>query len=197
MAVIDRFTFRPADPTVPERVMAAVLDRPHRITATVDVPPGGAEGVLLAHGGVAGGYVLFLLHRRLVYTHTSGSYRYERTVVSTMDIPGGPHHLGFEFEPTGLPDPLTGAGGPGHARLTVDGTRVGYERLLSTAPSVLGPGARLSCGHDPGPPISSRYRPPFAFTGVLRHVTVEVSASEAVTASAGGTRRPRRSPVPY
>lgn len=201
MVVTDlkRFTYRPAgrtDPAVPvPDAVAGVLDRPHRITATVEVPPDGADGVLLAHGGVAGGYVLFVRHRRLRYTHTSGSYRYERNVTSTVELPSGPHRLGFEFEPTGLPDPLTGAGGPGHARLTVDGSVVGYERLLSTAPSVLGPGARLTCGWDPGPAISSRYLPPFGFTGVLRQVLIEVGAD--LTASGGGTHRRRRSPVPY
>ena len=42
------------------QVAPPVFNRPHSITAVVEIPAGGAEGVLLAQGGVAGGYVLYV-----------------------------------------------------------------------------------------------------------------------------------------
>jgi arylsulfatase len=49
-----------------------IFNRPHSITADVVIPAGGAEGVLLAQGGVAGGCVSFLQDNKLHYLH---SYR--------------------------------------------------------------------------------------------------------------------------
>jgi len=44
-----------------------------------------------------------------------------------------------------------------------------------TIPLTLGLGEGLTCGRDPGSPVTSRYRPPFAFTGTLESVVVDVS----------------------
>ena len=46
-----------------------VLNRPHSITAEVDIPDSGAEGVLLSQGSAAGGYALYVKNARLRYVH--------------------------------------------------------------------------------------------------------------------------------
>lgn len=54
---------------VPENVAAKVLNRAHSITADVEIPKGGAEGVILSHGSNIGGYSLFIKGKKLYYAH--------------------------------------------------------------------------------------------------------------------------------
>ena len=56
----ERYVYYPNTQSVPESVAVKVLNRPHVIAALVDIPGGGAEGVLLSHGGNSGGYTLFV-----------------------------------------------------------------------------------------------------------------------------------------
>ena len=65
----DRYVFRPGGGRVPEEVAPDVKGRSHRIIAEVDIPAGGAEGVLLAQGSILGGYSLFVADGRLQYVH--------------------------------------------------------------------------------------------------------------------------------
>ena len=89
-----------------------VLNRPHSITATVEIPEGGAEGVLLSQGSAAGGYSLYMKDGALHYVHNYVS-RSLHQVSSPEPVPAGAHELRFEFEPTGEPDLPKGRGAPG------------------------------------------------------------------------------------
>jgi arylsulfatase len=89
-------------------------------------------------------------------------------------VPAGDHLLRFEFEPTGQPDLANGRGAPGKLQLYVDGTLVAVEQAPVTTPFALNPGA-LTCGANPGSPVTPDYPSPFRFTGTLRTVTVDVS----------------------
>ena len=54
---------------MPENVAAKVLNRAHSITADVEIPKGGDEGVLVCHGSNVGGYTLFVQDGKLHYVH--------------------------------------------------------------------------------------------------------------------------------
>ena len=110
----DRYTYRPNTQSVPFFAAPRVLNRPHSITATVDIPDGGAEGVLLCQGTAAGGYSLFIKDGRLHYVHNYVGRSLHR--VSTPEpLPPGAHELRFEFEPTGAARPSQRQGGTGTA----------------------------------------------------------------------------------
>lgn len=79
----------------------------------------------------------------------------------------------MEFEPTGEPDMTHGRGAPGRL-LYVDGTLVAEAQAPVTTPFALNPGA-LTCGVNPGLPVTPDYPSPFRFTGTLRSVVVDVS----------------------
>ena len=96
------------------------------------------------------------------------------SVASAEPVPPGDHALRFEFEPTGEPDMAAGRGSPGRLQLYVDGDLVGDAEAPVTIPFVINPGA-LSCGQNPGSPVTPDYRSPFPFTGVLHRVTLDVS----------------------
>jgi arylsulfatase A-like enzyme len=169
----DRFAYIPNTQSVPFFAGPRVLNRPHSITASVDIPDGGAEGVLLCQGTAAGGYSLFVKDGRLHYVHNYVGRSLHR--VSTPDpLPTGEHELRFEFEPTGKPDLPHGRGAPGRLQLYLDGKLVADAEAPVTTPFVLNPGA-LTCGANPGSPVTPDYPSPFRFTGTLHQVVVDVS----------------------
>ncbi len=169
----DHYTFRPNTQSVPFFAGPRVLNRPHSLTASVVIPEEGAEGVLLCQGTAAGGYSFYVQGQRLHYVHNYVG-RSLHHVASPEALTPGAHELRFEFEPTGPPDLATGRGAPGRLQLYVDGELVANGEATVTTPFALNPGA-LSCGMNPGSPITPAYLSPFRFTGTLHTVTVDVS----------------------
>ena len=157
---------------LPAAVGPRVLNRPHSITADVEIPAAGAEGVLLCQGANNGGFVFYVKDQRLHYAHNYLS-RAIYQVSSPDPLPEGRHRLRFEFEPTGEPDFPNGRGAPGRAQLYVDDQLVAQTDIPVTVPIAFNPGG-LSCGANPGAPIVTDYRSPFRFTGTLHRVTVDV-----------------------
>ncbi|MCP3058399.1 arylsulfatase [Myxococcus sp. K38C18041901] len=169
-----RYVYRPHTSPAPENVAVHVLNRPHSITARVDVEDD-AEGVLLSHGGLTGGYTFFIQDRRLHYVYNFVGER-EFHIESGVEIPVGPSELRFEFEPTGAPDLARGQGAPGRGRLFIDGELVAQSDILATMPLVISLGEGLTCGRDDNSAVSTMYHPPYAFRGgTLREVVVDVS----------------------
>ena len=169
----DRYTYLPNTQSVPNFAAPKVLNRPHSITADVEIPESGAEGVLLSQGTAAGGYTFFIKDGKLRYVHNYVG-RQLLGVESEDGVPAGKHELRFEFEPTGPPDMPNGKGAPGRLQLYIDGTMVGDADAALTTPFMFNPGA-LTCGANPGSPVSPDYEGPFTFTGTLHSVTLDVS----------------------
>jgi arylsulfatase len=168
-----QYVFYPDLSVVPIGSTPAVFNRPHSITADVTIPEGGAEGVLLAQGGVAGGYVLYVKDGRLTYIHNYIGLN-EYAVTSVSDVPAGRVTLRYEFEPTGKPDFQAGKGAPGRGQLYIDGALVGSAEFDTTVPIIFGVEG-LSCGYDFGEAVTHAYHAPFRFTGTIHQVTVDVS----------------------
>lgn len=169
----DRYVYMPDTQSVPNFAAPRVLNRPHSITADVEIPDHGAEGVLLSQGTAAGGYSFYVKDGKLRYVHNYVG-RQLLEVESDDVVPAGKHELRFEFEPTGQPDPSKGKGAPGRLQLYVDGTLVGNADAPITTPFMFNPGA-LTCGANPGSPVTPDYEGPFPFTGTLHSVTLDVS----------------------
>jgi hypothetical protein len=170
----NRYSFYPGTQVVPGNATVNVINRAHSITAEVDIPEGGAEGVLLSYGGNEGGYVFYVQDNKLHYAQNVVSARLLH-VVSVEQIPSGHHSLRFEFEPTGKPDLKTGKGVPGRAQLYFDERLVGQAEFDATVPITYGLGGGIACGADPGSPVTNLYKPPFHFTGKIYQVTIDVS----------------------
>jgi arylsulfatase len=168
-----QYVYFPDLSVVPFASAPKVMNRPHSITADVTIPDGAAEGVLLAQGGVSGGYTLFVRGGKLYYLHNYlGLHEY--TVSSSESVPQGRTQLRYEFEPTGPPDMAAGKGSPGLGQLYFDGKLVGEAEFEMTVPIIFGIEG-LSCGYDFGESVSQHYHAPFRFTGTIHTVTVDVS----------------------
>ncbi len=171
----DSVAYFPNTQSVPFFAAPRVLNRPHSITAEVDIPDGGAEGVLLAQGTAAGGYAFFVQDGQLHYVHNWVGREVMR-VSSEAKVPAGSHELRCEFEPRGKPDVTVGHGMPGSFQLYIDGELVADRDFPFTTAFFFNPGG-LTCGADPGSPVTSDYNPPFRFTGTLHKVTVDLSGA--------------------
>jgi hypothetical protein len=130
--------------------------------------------VLIVQGGSSGGYSLYLRDRKLHYAYNYVGIK-EFHIESDVAVADGRHELRFEFEPSGAPDLARGRGAPGHARLFVDGALVGGGELPVTIPIDIGITEGLTVGRDEGSAVSGDYEAPYAFTGGLEQVVVDVS----------------------
>jgi arylsulfatase len=157
------YEYAPGGSPIPEYAAVRTIGRPHRIEAEVDIPTGGAEGMLFQQGNRFGGYALYVQGGKLHYTYNFlGLESY--TITSTEAVPAGKSTLGFACTPTGP--------GQGRGTLFIDGKNVGEAAFPRMAPLTFGLGYLLTCGEGHGPAVSDAYRPPFRFTGTLRKVTV-------------------------
>jgi arylsulfatase len=168
------YTYYANTQMVPANAGPQVLNRPHSITADVEIPAGGAEGVLLAAGDVQGGFSFFVQGGKLhyIYNYVGSAFAH---IESQAPVPVGRHKLRFEFEVTGQPDIAHGKGAPGCGQLYIDGKLVGQGDIALTMPLTIGLAGGMVCGADPGSPVWDKYKPPFRFTGRLYSTTVEVS----------------------
>jgi arylsulfatase A-like enzyme len=168
------YTFYPGTQEVPVNAAAKITNRPHSITADVEIPEGGAEGVLISQGGIDGGYSFYVKDGKLQYLYNYVARTFYH-VESTTLVPTGRHQLRYEFEVTGKPDILKGLGSPGLGQLYIDGELVGQVEMEVTNPIMLGLASGVAIGADPGSPVTDKYKAPFNFNGVIHNVTMDVS----------------------
>jgi arylsulfatase len=152
MARIDRFS-------APD-----ITDRSYAITAELELPAGGAEGVLLESGARFGGYVLYVKDGRPVHEYAF-SERERFTIVSDIPLPAGRSTVRYVFKKSGVRQ--------GTGTLSVDGRVVGTAVLPKTWPTV-GVTAGIRCGRGGPVPISDGYPAPFPFSGTIHRVVVEL-----------------------
>ena len=169
-----RYTFYPHTQGVPYNAGPRLLNRTHTITADVEIPKGGTEGVLVSFGGTDGGYSFYVKDGKLQYVQNYVARDYLH-VESKESVPAGRHALRFEFEVTAKPDIAKGKGAPGRAQLYIDKKLVGQAEFPHTTPLSLGLTGGITVGADPGAPVAPFYKTPFEFTGTIYSVTFDVS----------------------
>ena len=168
------YTYYPDTQSVGGDAAVSVLNRSHSITADVEIPVKGAEGVLFCHGGSDGGYSFYAQNNKLNYVHNyvQKDYYYVR---SEEPLPGGRHKVRFEFEATGEPDLTRGKGSSGRGQLFIDDKPVGSADIPVTIPISVGLASGVNVGVNSGSPVTPEYHPPFSFTGKIHSVTVDIS----------------------
>jgi arylsulfatase len=136
-----------------------------RMTAQVDVPEGGAEGVIFALGGDAAGFALFLWDGKVRYHYNFfGIERYDATAASPLSA--GSHTIEVDFAPDA---PIPGC--PATATVSVDGQQVADVRVERQIPLRCGTEC-FDVGQDSRSPVCEDYadRGLFEFTGAIGSV---------------------------
>ena len=164
-----RFTYFAGAKRIPESSSPNVKNRSHVISAEVEVAGGGAEGVLVAAGGVVGGYALFVKDGKPVYEYNWFSQERYR-VTSSDPLPAGKSVIRVEFKYDG-----NGVGKGGTVTLFVNGKKVGEGRVDKTILGRFSADETFDTGLDTGTPVSELYASPFKFTGKLSKVEVDLA----------------------
>jgi arylsulfatase len=158
----------------------SVLNASYDFTAEIEVPKGGAEGMLITQGGRFGGYGFYVLKGRPVFTWNLVDLKRIRWASPDALAPGK-HTLEFEFTYDGLGigtlafNDISGIGRSGTGVLKVDGKAVATQKMERTLPLILQWDESLDVGSDTLTGVNDQdYRPPFAFTGTIHKITLTI-----------------------
>jgi arylsulfatase len=168
-----KFVFHAGMGHVPTEIAPDVRSRSYLIEADVEIPAGGAEGVLLSHGDATSGYSLYIKDGLLVHDlNIGGSHQIVR---SACKVPADAKRLGFR---------MTRVENQGTGVLLIDGEPAGEMKTKDMFRTLIS-WSGLDIGLDRGSPVSD-YAAPFAFTGKLKKVTVTIGDDQALDGEATG-----------
>jgi arylsulfatase len=182
----EKYVFYPGAPVM-TLSQPSVYNRSHVITADLEIPAGGAEGVVVSSGSHSGGYTLYLKDGKAHFYYNYLAKK-DFKITSDVDVPEGDITLVYEFEVTGEPDIRSGKGAPGTGKLFINGRQVGSVDMDVTVPIIFS-AEGISVGSDYGDSVDHEaYKPPFSFTGTVKRVTFDVSG-EAIQDAEAQMRR--------
>jgi arylsulfatase len=155
---------------VPGSTAPDILDKSYIITAEVEIPEGGAEGMIVTQGGRFGGYGLFLSKGVMGIGRGKPVFLYnlldlKRTTWEGPELKPGSHVITFDFKSDG---PGLGKGGTGV--LYVDGQEVARNSMEHTTPITFAEDETFDIGQDTRTGVAMleyRYDVPFKFTGKI------------------------------
>ncbi len=152
-----------------ENAFINVKNRSHTITAEVEIPQGGGEGVIVCQGGRFAGWSLYMKGGRVSYVHNwVGKERY--TITAPQPLPPGAVTIRYEFAYDGG-EP--GSGGTG--TIFVNGGKVAEGRIENTTPFLFSADETADVGVDDATPVTEDYEElDNEFTGQIEKVTVEL-----------------------
>ncbi len=166
---------------LPQGDSPLLLNTSYTITADIEVPQGGAEGMILTSGGRFAGYGFYLLKGKPVFLWNMVDL--ERLKWEAPDaLAPGRHTLEFDFKYEGMGagtlafNDFGGVGRPGTGTLKVDGKEVATKRMEKTLPMILQWDESFDVGSDTLTGVNDAdYLPPFALTAKLNKLTVKVN----------------------
>jgi arylsulfatase A-like enzyme len=151
-----------------ESSIVSIKNKSHAVTAEIEVPEEGAEGVIVAQGGSIGGWSLYLKNGKPRYCYNLlGIQRFY--VDSDSKVPEGTHQVRMEFEYSG-----PGLGKGGDVTLYVDGVKVGEGSVAATAAMIFSADDGCDVGVENGALVADDYPVPNRFTGEVNWVEIDV-----------------------
>jgi len=159
---------------VPKSAAPSILNRSYTITAEIEVPEDGAEGMIVTEGGRFGGYGLFLSKGEFGVGEGKVVFIYnlldlKRTVWEGPELEPGKHTIVFDFKSYGA-----GLGKGGKGVLSVDGQEVATKTMDHATPVTFPEDESFDVGLDTRTGVAlveHRYDPPFKFTGKIDKLT--------------------------
>jgi arylsulfatase A-like enzyme len=151
-----------------ENSVLSIKNKSHAVTAEIEVPAGGAQGVIVAQGGSIGGWSLYLKDGKPRYCYNLlGIQRFY--VDSDREVPEGTHQVRAEFAYAG-----GGLGKGGDVMLYVDGVKVGEGKIAATAAMIFSADDTCDVGREDGALVADDYPVPNTFTGEVNWVEIDV-----------------------
>jgi arylsulfatase len=164
-------TLSPGMDSMSENVFINIKNRSLSITADVEIPEGGANGVIIAQGGRFGGWSLYLKDGKPTYTYNFLGLQ-EFKVAATQAVAAGKATIRMDFDYDG-----GGLGKGGIATILVNGEKVASGRIERTEAMIFSADETAGVGVDDATPVTADYKErDNAFTGKILKVTVDVKA---------------------
>jgi arylsulfatase len=171
------FTYSGELTGVPGSAAPDIKNKSYTITAEVEIPKGGAEGMIVTEGGRFGGYGLFLSKgvadiRRGKVVFLYNLLDLKRTLWEGPELKAGKHTIVFDFKSDG-----SGLGKGGTGVLSVDGKEVARNSMEHTIPVTFPEDESFDVGQDTRTGVALvkyRYDPPFKFTGKINKLTFKL-----------------------
>jgi arylsulfatase A-like enzyme len=184
------FTYYPGMIRIPEANAPDIKNKSFQISADVEIPDGGADGVLATQGGRFGGWALLVLDGKPMFAYAFSDqdgekypeqHKSKTRFIGSDTLTPGKHIIAFDFAYDG-----GGIGKGGMGTLTVDGKKVADGRIEITQPLRFSLDESFDVGMDTGSPVIDEYdaKMPFKFTGTLDKVQIKLGADK-LTASEG------------
>jgi arylsulfatase A-like enzyme len=174
------FTYKGENANIPVGNAPSILDKDYTITAEITVPKGGGEGMIATMGGRFGGYGLYLLKGKPVFTYNLldlERYRWEGGVGAEdwlgRALKPGKHTIVFDFKYDG---PGPGKGGTGI--MTVDGREFAKKTIPHTIPMLMAIDESFDIGSDTRTGVDDSYKLPFRFTGTIDKLTYKLGPNQ-------------------
>ncbi|HEX4770530.1 MAG TPA: arylsulfatase [Bryobacteraceae bacterium] len=191
------FTYYPGMIRIPEANAPDIKNKSFQITADVEVPQGGADGVIVTQGGRFGGWALLVLDHKPMFAYAFSNqdgdkYRYQEKyktrIAASEPLVPGKHAIVFDFAYDG-----GGAGKGGQGTLAVDGKKVAEGRIELTQALRFSLDESFDVGQDTGSPVIDEYdaKMPFKFTGTLNRVEFKLSPENLTTTQRASLQRLR------
>jgi arylsulfatase A-like enzyme len=150
-----------------------IVNRSYTITAEVEIPEGGGEGMIVTEGGRFGGYGLYLLKGKPVFLYNLLDLERFRWTAQEALAPGK-HTIVFDFNCGGL-----GFGRGGTGVLKVDDKEVANQKIPHTIPFLLTLDETFDIGIDTRTPVDDHdYQVPFRFTGKITKLTFKLGPEQ-------------------
>jgi arylsulfatase len=171
MPTTTRFIFKGDVQNVQRGMVPRILGRSYAIEAHLNVPDGGAQGVIVANADFIGGFALWIDERGLLHHTYSflGMETYKQ--VSTRPIPTGDIVVRMLFEAEA---PTPGSGG--HVSLWAGDELIGEGDMPRTVPIAFTSYAGMDIGRDNGLVVDRDYekKAPYPFTGTVKEVVFDL-----------------------
>jgi arylsulfatase len=153
-----------------ENCVLNVKNKSHSVTAQIVVPPGGAEGVIIAQGADIGGWSLYAKAGRIRYCYNWGGFKHF-IIEGATRLPAGEHQVRMEFAYAG-----GGLGKGGKVALYVDGRKDGEGEVGATLAMIFSADDGCDVGKDGGSAVSPDYKPgDNAFNGKVKGVQLAIA----------------------
>jgi arylsulfatase len=157
-----------------ESSVVNIKNKSHSVTAEVEVPEAGANGVIVAQGGSIGGWALYAHEGRLKYCYNLlGLKRFHVDSNGGPAIPAGQHQVRMEFAYDG-----GGLAKGGTVSLYLDGDKLGEGRVDATAAMIFSADDTLDVGEEGGALVTEDYGQDNAFSGDVNWVQIDLSTDD-------------------
>jgi arylsulfatase len=152
-----------------ENSVINIKNKSHSVTAQLNVPDSGAEGVIIAQGGAFAGWSLYAKEGKPVYCYNLlGLQRFK--IEGDSQIPSGAHQVRMEFAYDG-----GGLAKGGTVTLYLDGNQVGQGRVEGTIPMIFSADETADLGSDTATQVSDDYTASGSvFTGTVGWVQIDI-----------------------